>query len=100
MAKGFRELLKDNPKGEPLTLQAIKDCLIKIMKEYETKMFTPKHYVWEEDGQHFSCWEIQPGLYTGDLGYENYCKELVKQTKLYEQNTSFRSSKRTKHKSR
>jgi hypothetical protein len=35
-----------------------------------------KHYVWEEDGQRYSAWEIGKGIMTGDGGYEMFVKAL------------------------
>lgn len=46
-------------------------------REDVKKMFEearPKHYVWEEDGQRYSAWEIGKGLLTGDGGKELYDK--------------------------
>lgn len=81
MSPELREQLKsatwtkyseDNPS---LTLTEIRNYFTDVLKDYKPKLTGIKHYLWEEDGVHYSMWDIH-GLWTGDAGYEAYLKAL------------------------
>jgi len=72
--EGLRELLKSKD-SKVLNATDLYDFLVNI--KLTTKVHNyPKHYVWEEDGVKYSCWELAPGLSTGDKGFELYQKVL------------------------
>ena len=97
---GFRELLKDIPQTESLSLKKLEDFLKNIHKKRNPKWKgVTYHTGFFEDGTEYEYWNIN-GIFTGRGGYELFNKALQEECKKHEQSISFRSSKRTKNKPR
>ena len=87
--KRSRESLKSwkeiYPK-EPISVEKLQEFLLGLFKERESDTERPwkgiKHYVWEENGEQYSMWDIN-GTRTGDAGYELFCNAVREQAKNY-----------------
>lgn len=102
IAKGFRQLLKEDYHSEPLTLESLTECLKDAFKTKVKEPWTGIQYYtgFLEDGTEYEYWVIN-GVMTGRGGYEMFLKEVRKQSKEYgltktnrKHRTSFRRIKK------
>lgn len=85
MSNGFRKLISKQA-DSPISESQLKEYLLSIFHNLPSPKKKsldkyPIHYVWEEDGEQYSMWQIAPGILTGAKGFELYQQALQKHIK-------------------